>query len=66
MRGLAEEKVALIVARAGDPARLITIGRRKSTAYWRVIALCQSAEDILKNAADTADIHNLFPPELRP
>ncbi len=66
MRDLAEEKVALIVARAGDPARLITIGRRKPTAYLRVIALCQSAEDILKNAADTAGIHNIFPPELRP
>jgi hypothetical protein len=66
MRDLAEGKVALIVARAGNPARLIAIGRRKSTAYKRVIALCQSAEDILKDADDTSDIHSFFPPELRP
>ena len=65
-RDLAEETVALILARAGDPVRLIAIGRRQSTAHRRVFALSKSAQDILKSPADTADIHNLFPPELRP
>ncbi len=66
MRDFAEERVALIVARAGDPARLIAIGRRQYTAYLRVIVLSQSAEDILKNMIDSPGIHNIFPPELRP
>jgi hypothetical protein len=65
-RNFAEERVALVVARAGDPDRLIAIKRRNSTAYSRVIALCDSAEDILKNPTDNPGIHNLFPPDLWP
>jgi 2-polyprenyl-6-methoxyphenol hydroxylase-like FAD-dependent oxidoreductase len=49
LRASAERAVALTLARAGDPTRLIEISRRPGDAYGRIVALAQAAEDVMKS-----------------
>jgi len=50
LRSQAQKSIALTLARAGDPTRLIEAARRASDVASRVMALAAAAEDVMRSA----------------
>lgn len=67
VRDRTEEKLALALARSGDPEPWLALIRRKPSAAARVGALGRAAEQVLKKPEDDLiGLRGMLPRQMRP